>query len=120
VNADGHRLRQLFLNLTDNAVKYNEPKGSVSMSLNRAGETAEFVISNTGPGVPKELLPKVFDRFFRGDPAHSNTVDGCGLGLSIAKWIVSAHNGSIQMASEPSKLTIVTVRLPLASDFKAA
>ena len=120
VNADGHRLRQLLLNLADNAVKYNEPKGSVSMSLNRAGQSAEIVISNTGPGVPAELLPRVFDRFFRGDPAHSTIVDGCGLGLSIAKWIVSAHKGTIQMSSEPSRLTTVTVRLPLTSDYQAA
>ncbi len=120
VNADGHRLRQLLLNLADNAVKYNDPKGSVFMALSRTGDSAEFSISNSGPGVPAELLPRVFDRFFRGDPAHSNTVDGCGLGLSIAKWIVAAHNGTIQMTSEPSKLTTVTVRLPLASDFKAA
>ncbi len=120
VNADGHRLRQLLLNLTDNAVKYNEPKGSVSMALNRTGESAEFVISNTGPGVPASLLPRVFDRFFRCDPAHSTAVDGCGLGLSIAEWIVAAHKGTIQMTSEPSKLTTVTVRLPIASDFKAA
>ena len=70
----------------------------------------------TGKGIPPELLPHVFDRFFRGDLAHSSTVDGCGLGLSIAQWIVSAHNGSIQIASEPSKSTIVTVRLPVANN----
>jgi signal transduction histidine kinase len=74
---------------------------------------AEFTIANTGPGIPAEVLPRVFERFFRGDPAHSNSVDGCGLGLSIAQWIVSAHNGTIQIESEPSKLTTVRVRLPL-------
>ena len=112
VNGDAHRLRQLLLNLADNAVKYNQPNGSISMSLRRVGDYAELAISNTGPGVPPEKLPRVFDRFYRGDPAHSNNVEGCGLGLSIAQWIVSAHNGTIQMTSEPAKLTTVTVRLP--------
>jgi signal transduction histidine kinase len=120
VGGDAHRLRQLLLNLADNAVKYNQPNGSISMSLRRAGELAELDICNTGPGVPPEKLPCVFDRFFRGDPAHNNTVEGCGLGLSIAQWIVSAHNGTIQMVSEPSKLTTVIVRLPLMREGKTA
>lgn len=120
VNGDAHRLRQLLLNLEDNAVKYNQPNGSISISLRRAGDFAELNISNTGPGVPAEKLPRVFDRFFRGDPAHNNTVEGCGLGLSIAQWIVSAHNGTIQMVSEPSKLTTVIVRLPLMREGKTA
>jgi signal transduction histidine kinase len=120
VSGDAHRLRQLLLNLADNAVKYNHPNGSISMSLRRAGDFAELDICNTGPGVPAEKLPRVFDRFFRGDPAHNNTVEGCGLGLSIAQWIVSAHNGMIQMVSEPSKLTTVIVRLPLMREGKAA
>jgi signal transduction histidine kinase len=120
VNGDAHRLRQLLLNLADNAVKYNEPKGSISMALRCAGDFAELSISNTGLGVPPEILSRVFDRFFRGDPAHSATVEGCGLGLSIAQWIVSAHNGTIQMVSQPSKLTTVTVRLPLMRETKSA
>ncbi|HTY87284.1 MAG TPA: ATP-binding protein [Candidatus Acidoferrum sp.] len=111
--ADRHRLRQLLLNLADNAVKYNQPEGRVTMSLRRADDVAEFTIANTGPGIPPETLPRVFDRFFRGDPAHSPTVDGCGLGLSIVQWIVSAHNGSVKIKSAPGQLTTVTVRLPL-------
>jgi signal transduction histidine kinase len=115
VRGDGHRLRQLLLNLVDNAIKYNQPQGWVIMALQRTGETAELVICNSGPGISPESLPRVFDRFFRGDPAHGNAVEGCGLGLSIAQWIVSAHQGSIQVASEPLKQTIVTVRLPLCA-----
>ena len=112
VHGDRHRLRQLLLNLADNAVKYNQPQGRVTMRLCRANDRAEFTITNTGSGIPPEVLPRVFDRFFRGDPAHSQAVDGCGLGLSIAKWIVSAHDGTITIQSEPSKLTTVTVRFP--------
>ena len=113
VRGDRHRLRQLLLNLADNAVKYNQPQGRVTMSLRRAGGAVEFTVANTGTGIPPEVLPRVFDRFFRGDLAHSPTVDGCGLGLSIAQWIVSAHDGTIKIESGPSKLTTVTVRLPL-------
>ena len=112
VRGDRHRLRQLLLNLADNAVKYNQPQGQVTMALRRAGDSAEFTIANTGPGIPPESLPRVFDRFFRGDPAHSSAVDGCGLGLSIAQWIAQAHGGAIDIASELGKLTRVTVRLP--------
>jgi heavy metal sensor kinase len=113
VRGDRHRLRQLLLNLADNAIKYNQPQGRVTMNLRHDGDFAEFKITNTGPGIPAELLPRVFDRFFRGDPAHSKEVDGCGLGLSIAQWIVSAHHGTIQIESTPGQLTTVTVRLPL-------
>jgi signal transduction histidine kinase len=113
VRGDRHRLRQLLLNLADNAIKYNQPQGCVVMGLRQANDFAEFTITNAGAGIPAEILPRVFDRFFRGDPAHENTVEGCGLGLSIVEWIVSAHNGTIQIESTPSKLTTVTVRLRL-------
>jgi signal transduction histidine kinase len=119
-HGDRHRLRQLLLNLADNAVKYNQPQGCVTMSLRAAGSFTEFKIVNTGGGIPPGILPRVFDRFFRGDPAHENTIEGCGLGLSIAQWIVSAHGGTIQIESVPSKMTTVTVRLPLDTAVKPA
>jgi signal transduction histidine kinase len=120
VTGDRHRLRQLLLNLADNAVKYNQPHGGMIMSLLKSGDMAQFIIVNTGAGIAPKILPRVFDCFFRGDPAHENTIDGCGLGLSIAKWIVSAHNGTIQIESVPSKITTVTVRLPLDAATKPA
>jgi signal transduction histidine kinase len=113
VMGNAHRLRQLLLNLADNAVKYNEPGGAISMSLRRIGDTAQFDIANTGPGIALDLLPRVFDRFFRGDPAHGSGVEGCGLGLSIAQWIATAHGGTIHIESAPSKLTTVTLRVPV-------
>jgi signal transduction histidine kinase len=113
VSGDRHRLRQLFLNLVDNAVKYNQPRGSVRMTLHPASDAAEFTIENTGAGIRPESLLRVFDRFFRDDPTHNHAVDGCGLGLSIAHWIVSAHHGTITVESLPSKLTTFTVRVPL-------
>jgi len=101
-----------LLNLADNGIKYNQPAGRVVMSLRRAEAGAELALGNTGPGIPPEVLPRVFDRFFRGDSAHGNSVDGCGLGLSIAQWIVSAHGGSIDLVSDPGKETVATVCLP--------
>lgn len=112
IPGDRHRLRQLLLNLTDNAVKYNHPNGTITISLKRDNGTAELKIENTGTGIAQELQPRVFERFFRGDSSHSNTIEGCGLGLSIAQWIAVAHKGNIRFVSEPNKLTVVTVMLP--------
>jgi signal transduction histidine kinase len=112
ISGDRHRLRQLLLNLADNAVKYNQPGGTVEFSLRRDGADAELKISNTGKSIPPEVLPHVFERFYRGDPAHNSSVDGCGLGLSIVQWIVRAHQGTIKIESGPGKPTTVMVRLP--------
>jgi len=116
ISGDRHRLRQLLLTLTDNAVKYNEPNGRVNISLSQVNEFAELKIENTGVGVAPELQPRVFERFFRGDGSHCNAVEGCGLGLSIAQWIVAAHHGTIEFASQPGELTTVTVKLAKASN----
>lgn len=115
VQGDSHRLRQLLLNLADNAIKYNHPEGHVDIALTRHSDSAVLAFGNTGPGIGPERLPRVFDRFYRGDPAHSSDVEGCGLGLSIAQWIVAAHGGTISIASEPGQQTTVTVRLPAAN-----
>jgi signal transduction histidine kinase len=112
VTGNAHRLRQLLLNLADNAVKYNQPGGIISMELRHLNTGARFTMANTGAGIPPELLPRVFDRFFRGDPAHNGETEGSGLGLSIAQWIAEAHGGTIQIASN-SKLTTMNLTLPI-------
>jgi signal transduction histidine kinase len=117
VRGDRHRLRQLLLNLTDNAIKYNWPNGTVTIALRSVEDTAELAIANTGPGIPPDLRSRVFDRFFRGDASHGNAVEGSGLGLSIAQWIVAAHGGSIRIESEEKGLTTVTVRLPIRAGY---
>jgi signal transduction histidine kinase len=114
VLGDRDRLRQLLLNLVDNAVKYNRPGGHVTMALRRPGDRAELSIANTGDGIPPRLQNRVFDRFVRGDGPRSRAVEGCGLGLSICRWIVQEHGGSIQIASQPGETTTVTVLLPVA------
>ncbi len=112
ISGDRHRLRQLLLNVTDNAIKYNRPGGAVNISLRRSNGFAELKIENTGEGIIPELQTRVFERFFRGDPSHNNAVEGCGLGLSIAQWIVTAHNGNILFISRPNELITVVVTLP--------
>jgi signal transduction histidine kinase len=111
IPGDRHRLRQLLLNLTDNAIKYNKPHGTVDISLLQEDGFAKLIIENTGAGIAPESQARVFERFFRGDSSHSQAVEGCGLGLSIAQWIAIAHHGGIRFVSEPGKMTTVTVKL---------
>lgn len=116
VTGDRHRLRQLLLNLTDNALKYNAPTaGRILLRLAEVDGVAELTIANRGPGIPKEKLTRVFDRFYRGDPAHGNEVEGCGLGLSIVEWIARAHRGRVDIQSIPDGWTTVIVKLAAAS-----
>jgi heavy metal sensor kinase len=111
---DRHRLRQLLLNLVDNAIRYNVAGGQIRMALIRDGHSAVLSLANTGPGIPPEEQPRIFDRFYRGVAARNLAVEGCGLGLSIVRWIVVAHGGAIHLESEPGRWTAVKVTLPLA------
>ena len=113
MQGDRHRMRQLLLNLTDNAIKYNQPEGRVTIALRRNNGCAELTIANTGPGIPPEKLPRVFDRFYRCDAAHSSEIEGCGLGLSIVEWIVKSHRGEVSIDSAPIEWTTVKVRIPI-------
>jgi len=113
VPGDEGRLRQVFINLLDNALKYTPPKGTVTVRVGRQGGKAFVAVADTGIGIPPEHLPKVFDRFYRVDAARSRADGGTGLGLSIARSIVTAHQGSIEMASAPGQGTTCTVTLPL-------
>jgi signal transduction histidine kinase len=116
LNGDTNRLRQLLLNLIDNAIKYNQAHGTVRLELQRDESTALFTMSNTGRGLSLAQQERAFEPFFRGDAAHSREVDGCGLGLAIARWIVTAHEGSIRMDSGLEGETIMRVRLPLLAE----
>ena len=114
VTGDRHRLRQLLLILVDNAVKYNRPGGSIRMALRRRDGEAEFRITNDGGGISPETQRRLFGRFVRGENA-AGRVEGCGLGLNIAQWIVRAHQGSIRIFGENGDQTTVELRLPLRS-----
>lgn len=113
VNADSGKLRQMFLNLVDNAVKYTPSGGMISITMHREGNWAEVRVRDTGIGIEREHLRKIFDRFYRVDKARSRELGGAGLGLSIVQWIVQIHNGTIFVESEPGKGSTFVVRLPL-------
>lgn len=113
LSADKQLIHRLVLNLCDNAVRFTRT-GKIEVALSSDEKNVEFVIVDTGIGIPRENLPHIFDRFYRVDKARSRARNGgSGLGLSICKWIVDAHDGKIFVDSEVSKGTSVTVSLPL-------
>ena len=105
-------LRQVLVNLLNNAVKYTPSGGTVILSLAVAGEEARIAVADTGPGIPAEHLPHIFDRFYRVDSGRSRDAGGVGLGLNIAQWAAESHGGRIEVASEVGKGTIFTLILP--------
>jgi signal transduction histidine kinase len=117
ISAKGNKygLTDLFVILLDNAVKYSNKKGAVSISSHKADGYYEVSVLDNGVGISKQDLPHIFDRFFRADNARSKTgTTGYGLGLSIAKQIADTHKGSIQVISEPGRGSTFTVRLPIS------
>jgi heavy metal sensor kinase len=116
VIGDVDRLKQLFLNLVDNALKYTPEGGTVTMSLSKNDGMAELMVADTGIGIPPADLPFIFDRFYRVDKARTRSHGGSGLGLSIARWIAQAHNGDIHVKSETGAGSTFTVMLPIAPD----
>lgn len=116
VRVEAGRIRQLLMNLLTNAIKYTPQGGAVEVSLAASDGEAVLMVRDTGIGIATGDLPHVFERFWRADPARSRTGDrpGVGLGLAIAKWIVEAHEGTIDVQSRPGRGTTFTVRLPLA------
>jgi two-component system OmpR family sensor kinase len=115
VTGDPDRLKELALILLDNALKYTPPDGSVSVGLRRQGSTVVLEVHDTGIGIGREDMPRVFERFFRADPARRRDIGGTGLGLSIARWIADQHSADIQLSSELGHGTRVLVSLPLAA-----
>ena len=113
VLGDADRLKQLILNLADNAVKYMVDGGAVRLGLSKTATQARIMIADTGIGIPEEDLPYIFDRFYRVDKARTRSHGGSGLGLSIVKWIVDVHGGTIEVESKIGKGTTFYVTLPL-------
>ncbi|MCK6539392.1 MAG: ATP-binding protein [Anaerolineales bacterium] len=116
ITGDGDRLGQVFSNLVDNALKFTLANGKVVISAKKAGAEIEVSVTDTGSGVPKEALPRLFDRFYQADPSRAGgSQHGAGLGLAIAKEIVEAHGGKIGVRSQVEIGTTFTIHLPLAS-----
>jgi heavy metal sensor kinase len=114
VSGDSLRLSQLLLNLLDNAIKHSSRGQVVRLSLEKDGPAPLLRVEDSGAGIAEEDIPHIFDRFFRTDRSRSRQVPGSGLGLSISKWIVEAHGGSISVASRLGAGSVFTVRLPAA------
>jgi heavy metal sensor kinase len=109
------RLRQMVMNLIDNAVKYTPEGGSVRVEVGRDSDRAVVTVADTGVGIPEEHLPRVFERFYRVDKARSRDMGGTGLGLSIARGIATGLGGTIELASTPGAGTAAVVVLPLGT-----
>lgn len=113
VPGDPYKLAQVVANLVENAVKYTFPGDRVTLSLRREGEWACLDIADSGPGIPQEHLPHIFDRFYRVDKARSRASGGSGLGLAIVKGIVERHGGKVEVTSAVGRGSTFTVFLRL-------
>jgi signal transduction histidine kinase len=111
VTGDRDRLREVVTNLVSNAIRYNKEGGRVDVTLRAADGQAVLSVADTGIGIPEKDRPHIFERFYRVDKARSRELGGSGLGLSITKWIVEAHRGSIGFESREGQGTTFTVRL---------
>ncbi len=114
VQGDKETLEQAFSNLITNAIRYNKPNGKVVVTIKENKDYVAAEVQDTGIGIAKEHLPLLFDQFYRVSRSEDRKIKGSGLGLSIAKKIVEAHGGSIQVSSELGKGSIFTVLLPKA------
>jgi len=114
VQADQTRLEQILYNLIDNAVKFNRPGGSVTVSTEQEEGRVAIVVEDTGAGISAADLPRVFERLYRGDKSRSRKTEGSGLGLAIVKHLVHAHGGVVSVSSELGRGTRVVVTLPAA------
>ena len=115
VVADTDRIGQVLTNLLDNALRHTPPEGTVTIACSRVDRWVQYRVTDTGAGIAAEHLPHVFDRFYRVDTARDRGQGGSGIGLSIAKALVEAHGGGIQVTSAgPGRGATFTVRLPAA------
>jgi two-component system phosphate regulon sensor histidine kinase PhoR len=112
VNADRRRLEQILINLVDNAIKFNHPGGTVTVLAGESEGSQTIKVSDTGPGIPPESLPRVFERFYRVDKARSREAGGTGLGLAIVKHLALAHGGEAYVASEVGAGSEFSIKLP--------
>jgi signal transduction histidine kinase len=116
VEGDPARLKQVIVNLLDNAIKYTAPGGRVRLSVRGEQGQAVLEVADDGIGIPAEALPHVFKRFFRVDTSRSREQGGAGLGLAIVKSICSAHGADIEVISEVGKGSTFRLRQPLVAD----
>jgi two-component system, OmpR family, phosphate regulon sensor histidine kinase PhoR len=115
IRADEERLREVFDNLLDNAVKYSHEGGKIRLAADRRGDEIMLSVSDNGVGISSEDLPRIFERFYRADKARSRKLGGTGLGLSIVKHIAQLHGGRVEADSETGKTTTIRVIFPVVT-----
>jgi heavy metal sensor kinase len=115
VDGDRARIKQVVVNLLDNAIKYTPPGGTINLNVHARGGKAVLEVVDTGMGIPANALPHIFERFYRVDQARSRDAGGAGLGLAIVKSICAAHGGKVEVESAEGKGSQFTVELPLAT-----
>lgn len=113
IRGDDLRLRQLFLNLISNAIRYTQDNGTVTIDVERQDTRVIIKVSDNGIGIPPKHLPHIFERFYRTDEARNRSTGGTGLGLAIVKWVADAHNGIIQVTSTPDVGSTFSISLPI-------
>ncbi|HWQ62656.1 MAG TPA: ATP-binding protein [Negativicutes bacterium] len=113
LDADRERLQQLLVILLDNAVKFTPAGGRITLACRRQAGQVVLTVADTGCGIPPADVPRIFDRFFRGDRARSRGEGGAGLGLAIARWVVESHGGKIRAESAVGQGTTIHVSLPV-------
>jgi len=118
VEGDRARIKQVVVNLLDNAIKYTPPGGSINLNVHSQQGKAVIEVSDTGIGIPAAALPHIFERFFRVDQARSRDAGGAGLGLAIVKSICAAHGGHVHVESTEGRGSRFKVELPLAGQGK--
>jgi signal transduction histidine kinase len=114
LDADRDKIKQVFLNLISNAIKYNHKNGSITMRVETRENNLIIIFQDTGIGIPEEALPHLFQKFFRVHE-HEDKIPGTGLGLSICRQIVNGHGGRIEVSSKVGVGTVFTVFLPRTS-----
>ncbi|RKD30296.1 sensor histidine kinase [Lacrimispora algidixylanolytica] len=112
-HGDKKRMEQLMVILMENALNYSDGPGTIKLSITQIKTKYKLMLTDTGVGIEKEHLDKIFDRFYRINQTRKRNPDGSGLGLSIAKWIVQEHGGTIEVASTPGIGTTFTIVLPV-------
>jgi signal transduction histidine kinase len=116
VNIDSYRIKQVLLNLLENAVAHTDKSGRITVTARQQEKMVHVSVADTGEGIPAEELPLIFERFYRVDRSRTRKTGGSGLGLTIAKRLVEAHGGTIKVESQPGQGSTFTFTIPVTTD----